>query len=86
MTGRKQYGVRAVVPVSDYRLLLTFEDGDRRVFDVKPYLDKGVFAALRAPDLFNSVRVSFDSIQWKNGADLCPEVLFAESVRVDGGT
>jgi hypothetical protein len=73
------YGVRAVVPLDDYRLLLTFENGERRQFDAKPYLGKGAFAALRDPTVFNSVRVSFDTIQWSNGADLCPEVLFAES-------
>jgi hypothetical protein len=62
---------------------LTFHNGDRRLFDLKPYLDKGVFAALRAPALFNSVRVSFDTIEWSNGADLCPEVLYAQSTRVE---
>ncbi|MBM4033804.1 MAG: DUF2442 domain-containing protein [Planctomycetes bacterium] len=31
---------------------------------------------------FNAVRVSFDTIAWPNGADLCPEVLYEESVPV----
>jgi hypothetical protein len=73
------HGVRAVVPLDDYRLLLTFDNGERREFDVKPYMGKGIFAALKDPVVFNSVRVSFDTIQWNNGADLCPEVLFAGS-------
>jgi hypothetical protein len=73
------HGVRAVVPSADYRLLLTFDNGERRQFDVMPYLAQGIFAALKDPAVFNSVRVSFDTIQWNNGADLCPEVLFAES-------
>ena len=30
--------VKSVVPLSDYRLLLTFDNSERRVFDVKPYL------------------------------------------------
>ena len=51
--------------------------------NVRPYLDRGVFAALRDPAVFNSVRVSFDTIQWANGADICPEVLFAESQPIE---
>ena len=71
--------VRAVVPSADYRLLLTFDNSERRQFDVKPYLVHGVFAALKDPAVFNSARVCFDTIEWANGADLCPEVLYAES-------
>ena len=37
---------------------------------MKPYLDKGIFAALRDPSLFRSVRVSFDTIEWGNCASL----------------
>ncbi|MGA2064302.1 MAG: DUF2442 domain-containing protein [Thermoguttaceae bacterium] len=77
------HAVRSVVPLADYRLLLTFDAGEQRVFDVKPYLDKGIFAAVRDPSLFHSVRVSFDTIDWTNGADLCPEVLYAQSVGVN---
>ena len=77
--------VKTVAPLSDYRLLLTFQGGERRVFDVKPYLGTGVFAALREKSLFDSVRVSFDAIAWANGADLCPELLYAESRPVEPG-
>ncbi len=75
--------VEKVKPLPDYRLLLTFEGGERRVLDVKPYLGKGIFAALREKALFDSVRVSFDTIAWANGADLCPELLYSESRPVE---
>ncbi|MBN1394534.1 MAG: DUF2442 domain-containing protein [Pirellulales bacterium] len=72
--------VKSVVPLSDYRLLLTFDNSERRIFDVKPFLSKGVFAALADESLFRSVRVCFDTIEWSNGADdICPEVLYAIS-------
>ena len=77
-------GVKAVKPLKDYRLLLTFDSGEQRIFDVEPYFDKGVFAELREPGRFNAVRVSFDTVEWPNGADLCPEVLYEESVPVEG--
>ncbi|MDP2366583.1 MAG: DUF2442 domain-containing protein, partial [Ignavibacteria bacterium] len=40
---------------------------------------KGIFSELKEERLFKSVRVSFDSIEWSNGADLDPEILFNES-------
>ena len=75
--------VKTVVPLPDYRLLLTFDNDERRLFDVKPYLTKGVFSALADESLFRSVRVRFDTVEWSNGADICPEVLFAEGEPVE---
>lgn len=71
--------VESVVPLPDFQLLLTFDNAERRLFDVKPYLGKGVFSELRDESLFRSVHVCFDTVEWGNGADLCPEVLYAES-------
>ena len=48
--------VRAVKPNPDYSLILVFTNDEVRRFDVRPYLDKGVFRALRDPQNFNAVR------------------------------
>ncbi|WP_366922113.1 DUF2442 domain-containing protein [Metallumcola ferriviriculae] len=69
-----------VKPLSDYQLLLTFENGEKKKFDMKPYLDKGIFKELKDEKKFESVRVSFDSIEWCNQADIDPEVLYEKSV------
>jgi hypothetical protein len=71
--------VESVTPLPDFRLLLIFNNAEQRVFDVNPYLDKGVFAELKDESLFRSVHVCFDTVEWNNGADLCPEVLYAQS-------
>ena len=71
--------LQAVQSLPNYQLLLTFAHGEQRQFDMNPYLEKGVFAELKDESLFRSVRVSFDTIEWPNGADLCPEVLYAMS-------
>jgi hypothetical protein len=78
--------IKAVSPSDNYELLLTFDSGEQRVFDVKPYLATGIFAALKDSALFRSVHVSFDTVEWVNGADLCPEVLYAESRPIDNST
>jgi len=74
--------VKDVKPEADYTLLLTFDNGDHRRFDMKPFLDKGIFRELKDVAQFNSVHVSFDSIEWDNEADFDPEVLYARSVLV----
>ena len=71
--------VTEVEPLEDYQLLLTFENGEKRIFDMKPYLDKGVFQELKDEKMFRTVRVSFDSIEWANQADIDPEVLYEKS-------
>ena len=58
---------------------LTFTNGEMRIFDVKPYLDRGIFRELKEPDLFNTVKPFLGSIQWKNGQDFCPDMLYLES-------
>jgi hypothetical protein len=71
--------VKEVKPSSNYLLHLTFENGEKRFFDMKPYLNKGIFTELKDIALFNTVKVSFDTIEWDNEADLDPEFLYKES-------
>ncbi len=70
------FSIRQVEPKDDYLLVLTFENGEKRLFDMKPYLDTGIFRELHDVDLFNTVRVSFNSIVWNNEADFDPEALY----------
>ena len=68
-----------VKPNPDYTLTLKFTNGEVRRFDVRPYLEKGVFQELKDLQLFNSVKPSLGSIQWLNGQDLCPDTLYLDS-------
>ena len=68
--------VKKVEPRDDYTLDLTFEDGSRKVFDMKPYLDKGVFRELKDIKMFKTARVCFSSVSWANDADFDPEALY----------
>ena len=70
--------VRSVKTLPDYRLRLTFTNGEVRVFDMRPYLGIGVFRELRDPTLFRTVRPFLGSIAWKNEQDLCPDTLYEE--------
>ena len=72
--------VKDVKPQSNYTVLLTFTNGEKKIFDVKPYLEKGIFRELKDASLFNSVKPFLGSIQWKNGQDFCPDTLYEDSV------
>lgn len=74
--------VSEVKPGSDFTLLLIFNNGEVKSFDVKPYLGIGIFKQLNDVSVFNSVRPFLGSIQWSNGVDLCPDTLYLESVKV----
>jgi hypothetical protein len=75
--------VKEVKPQDNYLLLLTFENGEKRQFDVKPYLHLGIFQELKDERLFKTVRKSFDTIEWENEADFDPEFLYQKSEKVE---
>jgi hypothetical protein len=75
--------VKEVKPVENYFLLLTFENGEVRKFDMKPFLETGIFKELKDQSIFNTVRTSFDSVEWDNEADIDPEILYRDSVLID---
>ena len=71
--------VKSVKPENNYTLLLEFSNGEVKRFDVSSYIGKGVFAPLSDESFFRRVRVFLGSIQWPNGADLCPDTLYLDS-------
>ena len=75
--------VTEVKPAIDFQLQLTFSNGEKRVFDIKPYLNIGRFVQLKNEAMFASVVCTMGSIQWQNGLDLCPDTLYEESVPVN---
>jgi len=70
--------VRSVSYVSGYRLLLSFDDGSRKMVDLEPELNGPVFEPLKDLGFFRQVRVDpdLDTIVWPNGADFAPEFLY----------
>lgn len=71
--------MKKVTPKDDYLLSIDFDNGEIGLLDMKPYLDFGVFKRLKDHNLFNSVRVSFDTLEWDSGIDLDPEFVYSKS-------
>lgn len=78
--------VENVKPNLDFTLTLTFTNYEVRVFDVKPYLDRGIFKELKDPRIFSAVRPFLGSVQWPNGQDFCPDTLYHQSIPIESDT
>jgi hypothetical protein len=72
--------VRTATPQPGHRLLLTFDNGETRVFDLTPYLDKGVFRQLQDPADFAKAAVVAGSVEWPGEVDLSYDTLYLKSV------
>ncbi len=69
-----------VQPTRDYRLRLRFEDGREGEVDIADMIQfEGIFAPLKDHAEFLKVYVDpeLGTICWPNGADLDPDVLYA---------
>jgi hypothetical protein len=74
--------VTSVETLSDHGLLLTFSDGQRRRFDMRPYLGYPVFRRLENPAFFALARVDYGTVTWPGDIDIAPETLYGRSVAV----
>ncbi len=72
--------VKKVEPKPDYMLAITFNNDEKKDFDVKPYLSKGIFSSLKDYNIFNRVQVFNGTILWPGDLDLCPDTLYEEGV------
>ena len=74
------FAVTEVTPLENYKLSLKFKNGEEKIFDMMPYLETGIFKELKDEALFKTVRISFDTVEWANEADIDPETLYKDSV------
>jgi hypothetical protein len=63
----------------NYHLQLEFSTGEQRLFDARPYLEKGVFQQLKDPQKFAQAYVAFDTVCWPGNLDIAPETLYLRS-------
>ena len=71
--------VVAVEVKADYLLHLSFENGEKRIFDMSPYMDKKPFAQLKGSALFALAFVDYGTVVWPGNIDIAPETLYDRS-------
>lgn len=77
--------VKEVTPLENYELLITFTNGEERVFNVMPLIrEKRRFKELENTVLFNSVKASHGTVEWIHEQDICPDWLYEDSTPAMG--
>jgi len=60
----------------DYILELEFENGERRRFDMAPYMDQKPWVKLKDSPLFASAYCHLGTVTWPGNIDIDPETLY----------
>ena len=69
-----------VEPLDNYCLLISFSNGEDKIFDVKPMISGSWFGELQDKSIFDTVKISGNTVEWVNGQDVCPDDLYYLSV------
>lgn len=73
--------ISRVVATDDYKLKLTFTNGEHGVYDCSGLLNFGVFKELKDKNYFKKVEVLDGTIVWPHEQDICPDTLYLDSDR-----
>lgn len=71
-----------VKPRKNSTLLLVFENKEKRLFDMTPYLDKKPFIKLKVSELFMKATVAYGTVVWPGNIDIAPETLWNYSKNI----
>jgi hypothetical protein len=76
--------ILTVESLSDYKIKLTFETGEEKIFDVSPYISGSWYKRLKDGGYFKTVHVTDDGkgIVWAEGQDIAPHELYDMGVLI----
>ena len=70
------WGVKDVAPQRDYTLLITFINGEKRIYNARPLLNKAIYSSLRNIGFFMKAKASCGTVIWDDDIDIAPEHLY----------
>lgn len=73
--------VAAVEACSDYHLLLTFRNGEKRCYDATPLFSLPAYKNLK--NVFFQVQAAYGTAIWPGDLDISPDTLYLKSVPVN---
>lgn len=74
---------KKVKALDNYLLYIEFENGERKIFDMKRNLEFKFYKGLIDKKNFKNVKISGINIEWKTGEDIAPETLYYESIPLE---
>ena len=70
--------VLSVEPIDNYNLKILLSNGKKGLFNISPYLNKGVFQELKELQYFQRVKVAFGGVMWPHEQDFSAETIECE--------
>ncbi|MBI1869692.1 MAG: DUF2442 domain-containing protein [Chlamydiae bacterium] len=70
------FQIKSVQVNAGYQLSVRFKNGQSKLFDMKPFLNKGIFKELKNESYFQKVRVVWGGIEWPHEQDLSADTLY----------
>lgn len=74
--------VKQVEPTDNFELLLTFNNGERKKFDVKTLFQYPMYEPLKNIGFFKLVKADNMCVYWNNDIDICPDTLYSQSIAI----
>ena len=71
------WDVATVRALPDFNLEVALADGQRGVFDLRPFLDQPGLQRLKDPGYFSRVGVRLGALTWPHDEDVAPDTLAA---------
>ena len=76
----QEASVKAVKPLDDMMMIVTFGSGEKRLYDATQLLAFPAFQPLKDEKVFKNAKVEYGVVTWNNGEiDSAPETMYENS-------
>ena len=72
--------LKNVTVLDEYRLLIEFSNGEKKIYDFSHNLGHPYYKELKDRNKFKNVKINEGEIEWVTGQDFCPNTLYEDSV------
>lgn len=72
----------SVTVQKDYTLKVIFNNGETKIFDVKPYIKGPWYSRLKDFSYFSLAKADGFTVIWPEGQDICPDELYYNSASI----
>jgi hypothetical protein len=66
----------SVQAICKYQILVQFDNGEKKCFDVEPYIKGDWYGKLKDYEYFKRVSTDGFTVVWSDGQDICPDELY----------
>lgn len=72
-----------VKALEDFLLYIEFQNGEKKIYDMKELLKFDYYKNLRNREIFKTVCVYGITLKWSTGEDIAPEKIYFDSVPLE---